>query len=211
LPFRNEKRLTPCETPGVAGDARQRPVARETDLAQITVGDVEVHDGPVALAEYDPAWPDRYSELEEQIREALGGAALQIEHVGSTSVPGLIAKPIVDIVLVVADSAQENAYVPALEAAGYALRIREPDWYEHRMLRGGGKDVNLHVFSAGCPEVERMLRFRDRLRSNAGDRELYAAAKRELAARDWRHVQDYADAKTDVIDEIVARASARTG
>ena len=165
----------------------------------------------ITLVEYDSAWPERYSLVEQEIREALGGAALQIEHVGSTSVPGLAAKPIIDIVLVVANSAQEDAYVPPLQAAGYALRVREPDWYEHRMLRGGGEDVNLHVFSAGCPEIERMLRFRDRLRSNAADRELYAAAKRELAARDWRHVQDYADAKTDVIDEIVARASARTG
>ena len=165
----------------------------------------------ITLVEYDCAWPERYCALDQDIRRALGGAALQIEHVGSTSVPGLAAKPIIDIVLAVADSAQEDAYVPPLEAAGYALRVREPDWYEHRMLRGDGKDVNLHVFSAGCPEVERMLRFRDRLRSNAADRELYAAAKRELAARDWRHVQDYADAKTDVIDEIVARASARTG
>ena len=154
----------------------------------------------ITLVEYDSAWPERYSVLEQEIREALGGAALQIEHVGSTSVPGLAAKPIIDIVLVVADSAQEDGYVPPLQAAGYALRVREPDWYEHRMLRGGDEDVNLHVFSAGCPEIERMLRFRDRLRSNAADRELYAAAKRELAARDWRDVQDYADAKTDVIE-----------
>jgi GrpB-like predicted nucleotidyltransferase (UPF0157 family) len=165
----------------------------------------------ITLVEYDCAWPERYCVLDQDIRRALGGAALQIEHVGSTSVPGLAAKPIIDIVLAVADSAQEDAYVPTLQAAGYALRVREPDWYEHRMLRGGDEDVNLHVFSAGCPEIERMLRFRERLRSNAADRELYAAAKRELAARDWRHVQDYADAKTDVIDEIVARASARTG
>ena len=168
--------------------------------------------GPVTLAEYDPAWPDRYSVLEYDVRAALGRAALQIEHVGSTSVPGLIAKPIVDIVLVVADSALEEAYVPPLQAAGYALRVREPDWYEHRMLRGGEKDVNLHVFSAGCPEIDRMLRFRDRLRSNAADRERYAAVKRELASRQWRDVQDYAGAKTDVISEIVGpSASARTG
>jgi GrpB-like predicted nucleotidyltransferase (UPF0157 family) len=165
----------------------------------------------ITLVEYDYAWPERYCVLDQDIRRALGGATLPIEHVGSTSVPALAAKPIIDIVVAVADSAQENAYVPPLQAAGYALRVREPDWYEHRMLRGGGEAVNLHVFSAGCPEIERMLRFRDRLRSNAADRELYAAAKRELAARDWRHVQDYADAKTDVIDEIVARASARTG
>jgi len=193
------------------GEERERPGAREADLALVTVGDVELHDGPVALAEYDPAWPDRYSMLGEQIRHALGGTALQVEHVGSTSVPELIAKPIIDIVLVVVDSAREEAYVPPLEAAGYALRIREPDWYEHRMLSGRSADVNLHVFSSGCPEIGRMLRFRDRLRADPADRGLYAAAKRELAARDWRHLQDYADSKTAVIDEIVARASARTG
>jgi GrpB-like predicted nucleotidyltransferase (UPF0157 family) len=165
----------------------------------------------ITLVEYDSAWPERYSGLEHEIREALGRAALQIEHVGSTSVPALIAKPIVDIVLVVADSAREEAYVPALEGAGYALRIREPEWFEHRMLRGARADVNLHVFSVGCSEVDRMLRFRDRLRSNADDRERYAAAKRELAAREWGDVQDYADAKTGVISEIVGpSASART-
>ena len=164
----------------------------------------------ITLADYDPAWPERYSGLEDEIRGALGEAALLIEHAGSTSVPGLSAKPIIDIVLAVADSADEEAYVPRLEAVGYVLRVREPDWYEHRLLRGDAADVNLHVFSGGCPEIERMLRFRDRLRSNAADRELYAAAKRELAGRDSGEVQDYADAKTAVIDEIVARTTSRT-
>jgi GrpB-like predicted nucleotidyltransferase (UPF0157 family) len=165
----------------------------------------------ITLVDYDSAWPERYSGLEREIRELLGPAALRIEHVGSTSVPGLIAKPIIDIVLVVADSAQEEAYVPALGAAGYTLRHREPDWFEHRMLRGGD-DVNLHVFSAGCPEVGRMVRFRDRLRSNPADRERYAAEKRELASRQWPDVQDYADAKDGVIGEIVGpSASERTG
>ena len=166
----------------------------------------------ITLVEYDSAWPERYSRLEHAIHGALGGAALQIEHVGSTSVPGLIAKPIIDIVLVVADSAQEQAYVPPLEPVGYALRIREPDWFEHRMLRGVDEDVNLHVFSSGCTEVDRMLRFRDRLRSHAADRERYAAVKRDLASRQWPDVQDYADAKTGVISEIVGpSASERTG
>jgi GrpB-like predicted nucleotidyltransferase (UPF0157 family) len=158
--------------------------------------------GPVTLAEYDPAWPERYAALADEIREGLGDLAVLVERVGSTSVPGLVAKPIIDIVLVVPDSAAEGDYVPPLEAAGYSVRIREPDWYEHRMLRGD-RDVNLHVFSAGCPEVDRMLRFRDRLRADPADRELYASAKRELAERHWRHVQDYADAKTGVINEIV--------
>ena len=166
----------------------------------------------ITLVEYDPAWPERYSGLEEEIRVALGRAALEIEHVGSTSVPGLIAKPIIDIVLVVADSAQEEAYVPPLGAAGYALRHREPHWFEHRMLLGGDDDVHLHVFSEDCAEVDRMLRFRDRLRSSPADRERYAAVKRELASRQWRDVQDYADAKDGVISEICGpSASARTG
>jgi GrpB-like predicted nucleotidyltransferase (UPF0157 family) len=165
----------------------------------------------ITLVDYDSAWPERYSGLEREIRALLGPAALQIEHVGSTSVPGLIAKPIIDIVLVVADSAWEEAYVPALETAGYGLDVREPEWFEHRMLRGGD-DVNLHVFSAGCSEVERMVRFRDRLRSDPADRERYAAEKRKLASRQWPDAQGYADAKTGVISEICGpSASERTG
>jgi GrpB-like predicted nucleotidyltransferase (UPF0157 family) len=121
-------------------------------------------------------------------------------------VPGLAAKPIVDIVLVVADSADEGAYVVALETAGYVLRIREPHWFEHRMFKGPDTDINLHVFSLGCSEIERTLRFRDWLRANADDRELYERTKRELATQDWEHVQNYADAKTAIIDEILSRA-----
>ena len=120
--------------------------------------------------------------------------------------PGLAAKPIIDIVLVVADSADEGAYARSLEAAGYVLRIREPDWFEHRMFKGPDTDINLHVFSFGCPEIERTLRFRDWLRANAGDRALYERTKRALATREWEHVQNYADAKTAIIDEILARA-----
>ncbi len=108
-----------------------------------------------------------------RIREALGDRALRIEHVGSTSVPGLAAKPVIDIDLVVADSSDEDAYVPPLEAAGYVLRIREPDWYEHRLFKGPDTNVNVHVFSAGCEEVERMVAFRDWLRTHDDDRELY--------------------------------------
>jgi GrpB-like predicted nucleotidyltransferase (UPF0157 family) len=121
-------------------------------------------------------------------------------------VPGLAAKPIIDIVLVVADSADEGAYVAALETAGYVLRIREPHWFEHRMFKGPDTDINLHVFSLGCSEIERTLRFRDWLRANADDRELYERTKRELATQDWEHVQNYADAKTAIIDEILSRA-----
>ena len=131
---------------------------------------------------------------------------MRIEHVGSTSVPGLAAKPIIDMLLVVPDPADEPSYVPALEAAGYRLHIREPHWFEHRMLRGGGTELNLHVLPPGCSEIERMTGFRDHLRSNAEDRELYERTKRELAAQVWAYGQNYADAKTEVIDEIAARA-----
>jgi GrpB-like predicted nucleotidyltransferase (UPF0157 family) len=129
-----------------------------------------------------------------------------IEHVGSTAVPGLAAKPRIDVRLVVADSADEPAYVPAVEAAGYVLRIREPDWYEHRVFKGPDVDINLDVLSPGCPEIDRMLLFRDWLRSNASDRRLYERTKRELARRDWTYVQNYADAKTAVVEEILMRA-----
>jgi GrpB-like predicted nucleotidyltransferase (UPF0157 family) len=176
------------------------------DLARVTLGDVRPLDGPVTLAEYDPAWPDRYVGLARVIRRALGDAVVLVEHIGSTSVPGLVAKPIVDIVLAVSDSANEAAYVAALEAEGYALHVREPDWYEHRMLEGPGGDVNLHVFSAGCPEIDRMLVFRDVLRADPAEGDRYAAVKRELAARRWRHLQNYADAKTAVVEEILSRA-----
>ena len=114
--------------------------------------------------------------------------------------------PSVPGVLAVADSSDEASYVPALEAAGYVLRIREPDWYEHRLFKGPDTNINLHVFSQGCEEIDVMLAFRDHLRTDEADRELYERTKRELAARDWEYVQDYADAKTEVVKQIVARA-----
>ncbi len=115
------------------------------------------------------------------------------------------------MLLVVADSADEQAYVPALEAVGCVLRIREPDWYEHRVFKGPDTDINLHVFSQGCPEIDRMLLFRDWLRNNASDRQLYERTKRELARQDWKYTQNYADAKTMVVEEILARARENGG
>jgi GrpB-like predicted nucleotidyltransferase (UPF0157 family) len=190
----------------MAGKQREEQVTADDELARVTIGQVRPLDAPVTLAEYEPAWPERYAALASVIRQALGDAVALVEHVGSTSVPGLVAKPIIDIVLAVADSADEAAYVTALEAQGYALRIREPDLYEHRMLEGADADVNLHVFSTGCPEIDRMLLFRDRLRADSVERERYAAVKRELTPQRWHHVQHYADAKTAVVNEIVARA-----
>jgi GrpB-like predicted nucleotidyltransferase (UPF0157 family) len=176
----------------------------EEELAAVTIGELVPLSGPVEIVDYDPAWPRLFAREAERIDAALGSLALLIEHVGSTSVPDLAAKPLIDILLVVADSAAEPAYRPALEAAGYGLRIREPDWYQHRMFKGPDTNLNLHVFSEGCEEIDRMLRFRDWLRSNDDDRMLYERTK--LGQRAWKHVQYYADAKTAVVREIMARA-----
>ena len=163
-------------------------------------------DGPIRLAEPDLAWAAQYAREEERIRAARGPRATQVEHVGSTSVPGLAAKPVIDIVLTVPDSSDEAGYLPDLEAAGYVLQFREPDWYEHRFLRDRNPDVQIHVFTVGSIEVERMLLFRDRLRTQSEERELYERTKRELAARRWDYIQDYADAKSAVIAQIISRA-----
>jgi GrpB-like predicted nucleotidyltransferase (UPF0157 family) len=191
------------------GERRGGPVSDE-ELQRIRIGELTPHNAPIVLAEYDPEWAGLFAREADRIRVVLGEAALRVEHVGSTSVPGLPAKPIIDIVLVVPDSADEASYVPAMEAAGYVLRIREPDWFEHRLFKGPDADINLHVFSAGAAEIDKMLRFRDWLRVTATDRDRYASVKRQLAQRTWRHVQHYANAKTAVVHEIIDRANAAT-
>ena len=178
----------------------------ERYLAEVMVGPPE--HAAIRIRPYDPAWPERFAREAAGIRDVLGGRELRIEHIGSTSVPGLAAKPVVDILLVLDDPADEASYVPALEAAGYQLRVREPDFYQHRMLRTPQRDVHVHVFAPDSPEIDRYLLCRDRLRADAAERELYAEAKRRLAARDWPTMQHYAEAKTEVVEAILARAVA---
>ena len=182
------------------------PLKSDDEIAAARIGPPEVLDRPITLAEYDSSWPVLYEREAARIRAALADRALLIEHVGSTSVPGLAAKPHIDVLLAVADSSDEASYVPALEDAGYVLHIREPGWHEHRAFTGLETDLNLHVFSEGCVEIERMLRFRDHLRRNKTDRLLYERTKRELAQRTWKYGQHYADAKTTIVEEILARA-----
>jgi len=162
--------------------------------------------GQIHLADYDPTWPAQYEAVAARIRGAIGDTAVLLEHAGSTSVPGLAAKNQIDVVLGVPDSTDEAAYVPALEEAGFEFAIREPEWFEHRLFRGRDPKVNLHVYSADCEEIGRMIAFRDWLRTHRDDRELYEREKRRLAEQHWDTVQDYADAKTEVIREIVGRA-----
>jgi len=178
----------------------------EEQIRAATIGEPVLHDGPIQLAAYDPAWPRLYAREAARVRAILGDRVRRLEHVGSTSVPGLAAKPIIDMVLAVSDSADEPAYVPDLEAAGYVLRIREPDWFEHRLFKGPDTNVNLHVYTDGEPEIERMVGFRDYLRTHDDERALYERTKRELAGRRWKYVQNYADAKSEVVVGILARA-----
>jgi GrpB-like predicted nucleotidyltransferase (UPF0157 family) len=182
--------------------------ASEESLRAVTIGELVVLAGPVELAEYHTAWPALFEREAARIRSALGDRVRLLEHAGSTSVPRLAAKPVIDIVLAVDDSADESLYVPRLEAAGYVLRIREPEWFEHRVLKGTDPAVNLHVFTEGASEIAKMLAFRDWLRTHDDERLLYERTKRELAAREWKYVQHYADAKTEVVEAIVARAVA---
>jgi len=183
-------------------------MSRDDYMSSVTIGPRRRVDGPITLADYDPEWPALYEREAARVRELLGDRVRLLEHVGSTSVPGLPAKPIIDMLLAVADSADEPAYVPSMEAGGYAVRIREPDWHEHRVFKGPDTDVNLHTFSDGSSAIARMLAFRDRLRTHDDERERYLATKRELAARHWVYIQDYADAKGQVVEGIIERALA---
>jgi GrpB-like predicted nucleotidyltransferase (UPF0157 family) len=145
---------------------------------------------PVAIIDYEPSWADRYAAFAEAIRGALGDTVLGLEHVGSTAVPGLAAKDVIDIDLTVLDPRDETEYVPRLEAAGWQLTVREPSWYEHRCLRFADPRANLHVFGPDCPEAIRHVMFRDWLRSHPDDRERYARAKR-AAVPGGGSVMDY--------------------
>jgi GrpB-like predicted nucleotidyltransferase (UPF0157 family) len=171
-------------------------------------------DTGIEVADPDPAWPRQYDILAARIRDALGWRVLQLEHVGSTSVPGLPAKPIIDIDLTVADPGREQDYVPALETIGFRLVIREPWWYGHRALRAEEPRCNLHVFGFDSPEPVKHRIFRDWLRGNPAERDRYAAVKRQAASEAnaaGEHVMQYNARKEQVIREIYHRAFAVAG
>lgn len=159
---------------------------------------------PVVIEAYDPAWPERFVHEARCVTDALGVLARRVEHIGSTSVPGLGAKPIVDI-LVAVDDVHDEHITAALEHAGYVLRVREPG---HRMFRRPDRSVHVHLWPTDSDDVTRHLLFRDWLRTSAEDRARYESVKRDLARRDWGDMSDYADAKSPVIAEITERAEA---
>ncbi|WP_250029654.1 GrpB family protein [Paractinoplanes maris] len=160
----------------------------------------------IVIEDYDPGWVERYADARAAIVAALGERVVGLEHVGSTSVPGLAAKPVIDIDLLLADSAEESVYVPPLAPLGYRLLLREPWWYGHRMLIGGDDDIHLHVWPRDAPEPIRHRLLRDWLRTHPEDRDLYADTKRRLARE---QSSDYTMAKSDVIDQIFARIFAQ--
>jgi GrpB-like predicted nucleotidyltransferase (UPF0157 family) len=193
---------------GVPNLPEPAPPSSESEILAATVGEVQELNSTIRLEPYNCEWPKMFAREAARIRAALRDTVGLLEHVGSTSVPGLSAKPIIDMVMAVPDSRDEASYVPLLEACAYTLRVREPDWFEHRMMKPQEVDGNLHIFSAGCDEIQRMLIFRDWLRRCEDDRRLYEQKKTRLAARTWKYTQNYADSKSAVVREILARALA---
>lgn len=180
----------------------RRPDVDEIDL----VGGSEKRE--LEVLGYDDRWPDIFTEHRDRLAEALRGEPVDIEHIGSTSVPGLAAKPVIDIVVAVDDITAEEDYLPPVIAAGYVLRVREPG---HRMVRTPARDVHVHIFEKGNPAVSKYLLFRDRLRVDADDRAVYARTKEALIRQGFDDMNAYSDAKTEVIAGIMARAlAART-
>lgn len=198
--------LAACEcTRETLGDVPRQSIPRRPDVSAVElVGGVEKRD--LVLAEYDEAWPSTYRDHEQRIRAALGPAAIRIEHIGSTAVPGLAAKPIIDVLVVVEDITAEEDYLTGLLAAGYQLRVRERG---HRMVRTPERDVHIHILQTGDPAADDYLLLRDHLRSDPTDRDFYEQTKRLLTKRAWADMNAYAEAKTAVITQIKRRARNR--
>jgi GrpB-like predicted nucleotidyltransferase (UPF0157 family) len=174
---------------------------RDEYLDRVLIGGREKRE--IVVADYDSTWPSKFQHEHERIRQALGATGLRIEHIGSTAVPGLAAKPVIDVLVTVEDPNDESTLLPTLESAGYELRVREPG---HRMFRTPQRDVHVHSWADADPEVDRYLAFRDRLRRSPGDRAAYERLKRDLATREWSDMNEYADAKTALITAITTRA-----
>ncbi len=209
-------------TPGIAfwkasgeGDGRWRPRVSLVDmdcssgdafddyLDAVLVGGREERE--LILVDHTPTWATRFAGERVRIQEALGDVARRVEHVGSTAVPGLAAKPTVDILVAVDDPDNEGGYLDAMEGTGYDLRVREAG---HRMFRTPERDVHVHLWKAGSDDERRHLLFRDWLRHAPDDRALYESVKRRFVGESFTDMNYYARAKGPVIEEIMRRAEA---
>jgi GrpB-like predicted nucleotidyltransferase (UPF0157 family) len=162
---------------------------------------------PIEVLPYEPSWPATFDRWRARLGTCIGDAATRIEHVGSTSVPGLGAKPIVDIQVSVADLLDEGRYVPGCEAAGLMFRLRDD---EHRYFRppfGLPREVHVHVCAVGSAWERDHLLFRDFLRTHPDACDAYATTKREAAALWGDDSMGYTEAKSDVILPILEAAA----
>lgn len=182
----------------IAGKNRHNCVQGGCEL----IGGVEP--GRITLRPFDPAWRDRFEAERKTIQRALGERVIAVEHIGSTAVPGLSAKPIVDILVVLRTAEDLAACAGSLETAAYSLRVREDG---HLMFRTPDRGVHVHIWTSSY-DVDRHVLFRDHLRTNRADRQLYERVKVQLARREWADTNDYAAAKSPVIAEILRRATA---
>jgi GrpB-like predicted nucleotidyltransferase (UPF0157 family) len=160
---------------------------------------------PVEIVPYDARWPGIFAAWRDRLRTAVP-IAVMIEHVGSTAVPYLAAKPVVDIQISVADLEHEDSYVPAIERLGLVLRSRHPQDRFFRPPAHQPRDVQIHVCGAGSRWEEEHILFRDFLRAQPPVRDAYAALKIELAAKHRLDRLAYTDAKADFIRDALDRA-----
>jgi GrpB-like predicted nucleotidyltransferase (UPF0157 family) len=210
VPWTSVFEARPTRAPRFASDSGINLAPRPSAYSRTDVSDPDVLIGGrekpnIVIVDYDDAWPERFEFQRARVADALGNAALRIEHIGSTAVPGLAAKPVIDLVVTV-ENPDDETRILALESAGYELRVREPG---HRMFRSPARDVHVHIWAESDPEVDRHLRFRDQLRRSADDRRTYEQLKRELSAKQWGDMNDYADAKGPLIEAILARSERR--
>lgn len=176
-------------------------------------------DPPTEIYPYQTSWPETFTQVADHINSVLGPSALRLEHVGSTSVPDLAAKPIIDILLEVSDPSAEGEYVPALEGLGFILYFRQPKWHGHRFLAitlaldDHRTEINVHVHRAGCQIAAEFLTFRNFLRENSCARDEYAEAKRKAAETSNEEKGgrlQYQKEKAAVLNRLKARALAES-
>ena len=186
----------------------RREMAREVFTARDPAMAIFGESGgdPVEVVPYNSTWPEAFAVWRDRLAAALGGAARRIEHVGSTAVPGLAAKPVIDVQVSVPDVADEAAYRPALEALGLPLRSRESGHRYFRPPQGRPRVVQVHVCAAGSPWERAHLLFRDYLRSHAGAREAYAALKASVAGQYREDRIAYNEAKAGFILDALEAA-----
>lgn len=167
-------------------------------------------DEPLVLVDSDPGWPEQFAEARKELLLMLGDYVRRIEHIGSTAVPGLLAKPVIDILLVVDETEVVLDRRPELAAVGYTLEPDAwPDPRAHLFFRGeagGRRTRHLHVVPAGSSEIDDYLAVREHLRNHLGEIDAYAAHKAELAAMTGGDRDRYVATKPAYVEALLGRS-----